>query len=256
MQTDGYGFFDLFFAPIGRFEPCGMFTPAHIISMFLCFTGIAGLTLHLSRFRAAEKKRACTLFITAVILTLMEFGKIAFKFATGETYLDAWVPLSYCSLFLYALWTCLYGGGAAKEAAEVFIAYACPVAGTLFLIFPTTSLMSYPIWHYLSLHSLVYHSLMVIIGLSFPAEKKHLDKRSYGAYISFLLIFSVIAVAMNFAFGCNLMNLREPYNIPIAFLQRIWQTVPWLYTALAFTGYLAIPGAVSAVMSLSQRHRR
>lgn len=237
---------DHIFAPGGKYPPCGMFTLPHIIAAAMCFALVV-LAISAFKRKADEGKLRLLCKIIAPVITVLELIKIAHSFFYRNFNLDSWFPLSFCGLFIFAVWVSGYGGSKLKAVGDVFIAYGCPVGGIAFLIFPTTSLMSFPIWHYLSLYSLFFHSAMLFFGVLFLINEKKLNKKRYLTYAVFILIFSFIAIVMNAVWGCNIMNLREPYNIPIALLQNIYTKFPPLYTVLALFIYLLIPAVVGGV---------
>ncbi len=235
-----------FFAPQGRFEPCGMFTSDHIIASLISIAIVLTLLL-INKKRVLVLNKQRTLRVCAVLLTALEIIKISHSFIYGDYYLDAWFPLSYCGLFIFALWMAGYGKKRIKRIGEVFIAYGCPFAGVAFLIFPTTSLMIFPVWHYFSIYSLFFHSLMIYIGLTLLFDEEIFNTNSFLNYLFFVFIFAIPAITLNCIYGCNLMNLREPYNIPIQSLQNIYMSHNFLYTVLVLFLYSLIPLIVGFV---------
>ena len=244
-----------FFAPTGRFEPCGMFTTPHFIAIFVCFIFITYFSIYFIKNK--EKRSIDNVFRkTAVILTILELIKISHSFFYGELHLDAWFPLSYCGLFIFASWMAGYGKNHIKKIGEAYITYGCPIAGICFLIFPTTSLMSFPIWHYFSLYSLFFHSVMIFTGVVMLHNEKRLSKQTFLHYLYFIVLFSIIAIIINQVKGSNLMNLREPYNIPIAILQNMYSSFPFGYTIFVFIGYSFIPFIVGSLCGKIKFNRR
>ncbi len=235
-----------FFAPNGRFEPCGMFTSEHIISALICISVVA-ILFSIFKKHITNENRVKGVKITASVLTITEIIKITHSFIYGDLHLDAWFPLSYCGLLIFAAWMSGYGKGFFKNAGDAFITYGCFVAGIAFLIFPTTSLMSFPIWHYFSLYSLFFHSVMIFWGLIYLTDDRRFNKQSFASYSVFLTIFAIPAILINYFSSSNLMNLREPYNIPISFLQKLYAQCPFLYTILVFVIYLLIPIIVGSI---------
>lgn len=229
-----------FFAPNGRFEACGMFTFGHLIATSLCLFFILKYIIK-SIKNFDETKTYKSLQKTALILTVLECVKISHSFIYGDLHLDAWFPLSYCGLFIFACWMVGFGNKFLKNIGKSYIAFGCPIAGFAFLIFPTTSLMSFPIWHFFSLYSLLFHSIMIIYGFIFIIKIVRLNISSYFSYFAFIFIFGSISIFMNFIFNSNLMNLREPYNIPINFLQNAYLNYPYVYTLITMSAYLIIP---------------
>ncbi len=242
---------DHFFAPRDSFEPCGMFTSNHILSAILCIVSVF-IVFWIFQIKNVKINKTKVIRSLAFIITILECIKIAHSFYYGYLYLDSWFPLSYCGLFIYALWIVGYGKSSIKRAGEIFIAYGCPVAGVLFLIFPTTSLMSFPIWHYLSLYSLLFHTLMIFCGMILLCSEPKLNKFTYLHYIVFITVFSIVAITLNCIYGCNLMNLREPYNIPIGFLQNLYANSKIGFTLFAYFIFAIIP-FVSNLLFLKKR---
>ncbi len=228
-----------FYAPRGRFEACGMFSSSHIISASICFiVAIVSAVLFIKKSNISLR---ILYKISAVLLTLLEVIKIAHSFIYGDYYLDAWFPISYCGLLIFALWFAGFGKSFLKTAGEAFIAYGCPIAGIIFLIFPTTSLMSFPIWHYFSLYSLLFHGVMIFLGIVQLNKESRLSINNYASYICFVALFSIISIILNSIFNCNLMNLREPYNIPVELIQNVYSFSKHAYTLMVVTVYILIP---------------
>ncbi|MBR5285666.1 MAG: YwaF family protein [Clostridia bacterium] len=236
-----YYFGYYFYAPQGRFEPCGMFTIEHIVTAIFCLLAVMFALVFLNKKKVAETVNIKIVRFFAVFLTILEVIKITHSFIYGDLHLDAWFPLSYCGLFIYALWMAGYGKGKIKRCGAVFISYGCAFAGLMFLIFPTTSLMLFPIWHYFSIYSLLFHSVMMFIGTRLLITERKFNWATYFYYFIYVLFFAIISITMNYINGCNLMNLREPYNIPIQLLQDIYNTFSPAYTIIGLIIYMLVP---------------
>jgi len=232
--------FAKFFAPEKVYPPCGMFTKGHFILLSVCI-----LLLVISILLTYKKNDAFLnrlVKITGPILVILEIIKITYKFHYGYTYLDAWVPISYCSIFMFSLLLSGYGKGILKKIGNAFITLGCATAGAGFLLIPSTSLMIMPAFHFLSFHSMFYHSVMVFMGLSFIIHKT--AKFNFINYLYFILIFAVFATAsitMNYVFGCNLMTLRDPSYLPFNFLQVMQAKSQISYIAFISLFYLTMP---------------
>lgn len=228
-----------FFAPQGIYEPCYMFTETHIIAASVAFVLSVSLFLIL-RKRMSDRSLRNMFRVLALVITVLETIKIVHAFYYGHPTLDEWLPLSYCGLFIFALFFAGFGRGFLGDCGKAFIAYGTPIAGIAFLIFPTTSLMNFPIWHYLSLYSLFFHGCMLMCGLLL-LDRTRMTKRLYISYCVFVIFFAVPSVIMNCTLSSNLMNLREPYNIPIKPLHTIYENVPFVYTLLVLIAYMLMP---------------
>lgn len=233
------------FAPKDVYGPCGMFTLGHLILLVIGLIAL-GVLLYLSKSWSKEEISKITKRV-AVLVVVLEGIKIGFNFYHGYTWLDAWVPISYCSIFIYALLFVGFGKGRIYSMGEAYIAGTATIAGFVFLIFPTTSLMQYPMWHYLSMYSMFFHIMMMFMGIIYIRRLEvSLDRRTFLSFASLYGVFAVFALVINTVTGSNLMIIREPYNIPIPFLHTLYQRIPWVYTLLAILTYLLGPYLVTA----------
>lgn len=232
--------FTYFFAPRDSVAhpPCGMFTLPHLLSLFITLALVAvGFCFFRNDTRERLKKK---MKIVAITVTLLESVKIGYNFAYGYTWPDAWVPLAFCSLFIYASWLAGFCKGKAEKLGVGFLIGGCPTAGLLFLVFPTTSLQMHPIYHFLCLYSMLFHGLMLLFGLLHVFCKEYkTDGKTFCYYASICLLFAIPALVLNGVLGCNMMFLREPFNVPIAFIGAIHDFSQALYTVLILLAYLA-----------------
>ena len=235
----------IFFSRESTETACGMFTLPHIISLTLCLI-LIGVCVYFSKnFSARIEKRIIK--ILAFTFTVMEIIKIIYKIYWGYTeYLDYYLPISFCSLFIPSLWLCGYGKGLSYRIGYCFIRYGCLVGGLAFLIVPATSLMMHPIYHYLSIHSMLFHSAMVYLGVIFLMRKEKFSiKSAFLTYISFVLSACCAAIILNLITGSNLMLLAFPLNIPVKVVNTVAASLPAVYTLCAVAVYTLFTFGVS-----------
>lgn len=238
-------FLNQFWAPRKAYEPVGMFTAGHMILLLICLVILGGL-LFISRRITKDRIEKITK-IMAVLMVTLEGIKICYSFYWGYTWISAWFPIAYCSIFMYALWLSGYGKGQWKEMGDVFLAGACVIGGTAFLLFPSTSLMMYPVWHYQCLYSMFFHTLMIYMGFMYIWKMDiKLNKAGYKQYTKVYIFFATIAIILNTIFESNLMLLRDPFNIPVPFIHKLVSDSPWIYTVFVFLVYLFGPYWVTA----------
>ena len=205
-----------FFAPEYEYPPCGLFTAGHFV--WLAFS----LILILIFLRLTYKKNDAFLLkfvrITGPLLIILEIIKILYKFNYGYFNLDAWVPISYCSIFMYASLCSGYGKGYVKKLGDAFITFGSFPAGIGFLLVPSTSLTIMPAYHFLAFHSMLYHSVMAFTGLSYIIRKiSAFDLKNYLRYVLVFAVFAAVSVTLNSVTGCNLMTLQDPFLLPFVF---------------------------------------
>ncbi len=235
---------------------CGMFTLPHIVSLVLCM-GLIILFVYLSR-KISEKSLLLITRVMCAVFILWEIAKIIFKFIIGDTYLDHWLPLYFCSLFIYALAFLSFGKGRVYKLGEAFISGGCIVAGLAYLIIPATSLMDFPIYHFLSIHSMLFHSSMVYLGIMYIYKHRvKLNKVDYCYYASFVGGFLLLSLVLNIALNQNFMIIKNPVNIPIDIVNKLASACPWLYTAFAILLYLTIPFfAIKGILLLIKKIKK
>ena len=217
------------FTSKGTYAPVGLFSIAHIIAVVVCVVLIA-LVAVLTR-KMNSKTYFKLLKIFAIMLTIMELFKIVWNLAQGYTHVNRWVPLYFCSLFIYSLWFATAKNNFVKNLGLAYIACASIVAGAIFIVFPTTSFSDYPLFHFQCIYSMLFHSIMVYSGVMlFVTRAFKVDLRSVGRYCIYCIIFMSAAIALNVFSKGNLMFLADPGNIPLPFLWNIYNFSKVVYT--------------------------
>ncbi len=235
------------FAPEGIYEPAGMFTPAHFISLGICLVVLI-TSIYFSRNISIKNLKKIT-FIMAITFTILEIIKICYKFIVCKhsfTSFDSWLPLYYCSLFIYTTWMSISKNNYISKIGDSFISCGCITGGLAFLVSPSTSLMIVPIWHFLSIHSLLFHTSMVYLGFMYIYRGLFSpDKKELLQYTIFLALFMIPAELLNIISGSNMMMLREPFNFPIKLAYDIYNFKPALWTLISVLTYCLVPFAFS-----------
>jgi hypothetical protein len=230
-------------------EACGMFSLTHIVVTVVCLALVA-LCVYLSRGISEERLRRIVLYI-AILVTVLEGCKIAFNWAHGGFTPNHWLPLTFCSFSTYAYWAIAFGGERLREVAKGFICGGGIVAGLTFLVIPMTSVATYPMFHLLSCYSMLYHSLMMYVGLTFLVNGDfRFNMGGYRNFLLFTLPVCVLALAVTLVYGafgditkCNMMFLSDPHMLDemIPFIGLVHRTIPPLYTLGALGVYVTLP---------------
>lgn len=246
-------FLSKFFCKENEYEPVGMFSVGHIVTLII-FLLIVAFCAYKCRKIGKDK----TIFLTkiiAIVVTVLEIIKITIAFINGEgDKLDHWVPLYFCSMFIYAAWLAGYAKGKIADLGRAFVGTGGIIAGLSFLIFPTTSFTMYPLFHYFCMYSMVYHSLMVFLGITYLLNGVvKIDKKSFIDYVIFCSVLNILAIIVNsipiyihvdnvptsgynypYPYYTNFMFLKRAGNIPIKILCDISDKVPVIFTILMF----------------------
>lgn len=246
-------FLSKFFCKENEYEPVGMFSVGHIVTLII-FLLIVAFCAYKCRKIGKDKAIFLTKII-AIVVTVLEIIKITIAFINGEgDKLDHWVPLYFCSMFIYAAWLAGYAKGKIADLGRAFVGTGGIIAGLSFLIFPTTSFTMYPLFHYFCIYSMVYHSLMVFLGITYLLNGVvKIDKKSFIDYIIFCSVLNILAIIVNslpiyihvdnvptsgynypYPYYTNFMFLKRAGNIPVKILCDISDKVPVIFTILMF----------------------
>lgn len=237
-----------FFAKRDVYEPCGLFSLEHFIALFVLI-GLIILGLFLSRKQDEKGVRKQT-FIIAIVITVLEVCKAIYNFVYGYFNPNNWVPLAYCSLFIYSAWMALSKNETIKKMGITWLVTGGIIAGSAYLIYPSTSLTEFRLFHFLSFHGLTYHALMVYTGLLYFIKgigKAELKNYKYYAY--FCTIFFIIAVILDYIFKINFMFFYDAYMLPQP-LPKIQEWCLPIYTIIILLAYYIFPYLFGYILNL------
>lgn len=209
----------MFFAEQGKYEPCGMYTTGHFVFLFLTLIGIViGL-----KYTDKNKIKGNIQIIT-IVVWILEIIKIIFNLKTGNAgNLNTYIPLYYCSILLYAGIFSSIGKGFIKKMGDVFLATGGIVGGMFFLVMPTTSITMYPMFHFISIQSFVYHGAMLYLGLAINKTNYiEIKSKDIVYYSTLLFIMCMLAFMVNVKYGSNLMFISNDFpGTPVGILYNI-----------------------------------
>ncbi len=203
----------LFYDNFTAEDVAGMFSLWHFIFLLIFIGLLAGALFCCKHIKDRQVQKI--LRWSAIIVTVVEAVKIALRIAKdGGT--DTWIPLYYCSLFLYAIWMT----GSRKEwlsrMGYSYITMGGILAACLFTLYPSTSLAIYPALHPASLHSLLYHWLMAFVGVLILWKKQFVPKaRDALLYFIFVLSACIVGYFVNEWVHSNCMFLHHAFKLPV-----------------------------------------
>ncbi len=199
------------FSHIGDFAPCGIFTFGHFSLLAVTVLGIYFGLKHTRSCNARQVQKI--LQISTAAIWLLEVIKIIYNISeTSWTAVNEYLPLYYCSMLLYAGIFSTLGKGRLKRTGDVFLAAGAFVGGAVFMLYPSTSLPNYPAFHFISVHSFVYHGLMVYLGILVNVTGYvTLEKKDISCFAALVGTMCLLASVANGIFDSNLMFISQDF---------------------------------------------
>lgn len=230
------------FAKIGEYEPCGIFTTGHLVLIIITVIGI------IIALKCSQKKdvyniiKSITLIIYILEIITIIFNVKQNSFSAVNTYL----PLYYCSVLLYAGVLSSFGKGTLKRVGDVSLATGSIIGGIIFIIYPSTSLPMYPAFHFLSIHSFLFHGVMIYLGILINKTRYiELEKKDIKYFASLIGCMSIVALIINKLFDGNLMFISNNFpGTPIEIIYKITKG-GFLYSLIMIIAQMTIPFYIS-----------
>ncbi|HZJ89892.1 MAG TPA: hypothetical protein VFD05_04415 [Bacilli bacterium] len=239
------------FTKQGEYSPAGMYSVGHFILLFI-FLAIAIAIFFLLK-NVKKEKVITTLKVITIVITALELFKIIWNIAMyGFTTagLNHYLPLYYCSLYIYALWGISFGKNKVQRASFAWLLWGGGIAGLAFLSYPSSSLIYYPAFHFLSIYSIMFHTFLVLTVILIVYHKIYSFKKDdFIYYLAFSLVFMIPALILNKLLNINMMFLEFPIAINI--LNKIYELSVPLFQIFFFVFQLFVPYFVTlAVVQL------
>lgn len=212
----------MFFAKPGQYEPCKMFSIGHIVLLSITLIVVI-VVLNLTKEKKSDEIKKIIRQST-LILWILEIIKIIFNFLVGNwKNPNNYIPLYYCSLILYAGLLSGFAHGKFKKVGDIFIATGGIVGGLFFLFCPNTSLTTYPMFHYISFQSFIFHGTMLYLGLLVNITNYvHIEIADIKYYAFLIICISGIAYIVNNILDTNFMFISKNFpNTPVSVIYKM-----------------------------------
>lgn len=227
----------MFFSGPGKYEACGLYTIGHLILGLITVIAIILALKYTKKENVKKIIRNCTIFVW-----LYEIVIIVFKVSTGGVEnVNNYLPLYYCSMLLYAGLLSSFGKGKLKRMGDVFLATGGIIGGALYLIYPITSIATYPAFHLVSTHSFIFHGIMLYIGILMHLTSYiELEKKDIKYYFFIICIISIVSYIINQIFDSNLMFISKnfPGNVII---NTLYKTTGKFFPLIMIIGQATLP---------------
>ena len=250
----------MFFSKPMEYNSARIFSIQHFTLLFLTIVGICIAIKYTDLNKKSCIKR--NIIIITIVVWILEIIKVIFNFKIGNgNNLNTYIPLYYCSILLYAGIFSSIGKGFIKRMGDVFLATGGIVGGVMFLILPTTSITMYPVFHFISIQSFVYHGAMVYLGIIINKSNYiSIEKKDIIYYSSLLFVMCVIAYFVNISSGSNLMFISRDFpGTPIGLIYKLTGkyftlVATLIQVSLPFYTVLGIKKLIEKILSKEQQN--
>lgn len=225
--------------------PGTMFTPLHFaVSAVL----LAAVIVFAVMMRKKEKLIKPLFIILWATVTVLEIVKIVWESTTGNVVrleVTGILPLYPCSIFMYAMPFAIWGKGYVKRAACGYVCTIGLIGGSVNFFYPMTVLYRYSIISFSAMHSMIYHAVMLFVGITMLISGYHRYtgvKKPIELLLPAIptLILSIPANIVNYTFGADYMFFRGTS----AFFPAIFGDMNKIAVTLIFyAAYVIIPAA-------------
>lgn len=179
------------------------------------------------------------LIVLWVIEVVFEFTKIGINtWAYGYFETQAILPIHLCSWFMYVMPFVIWGKGWLKQAALAFICTYGLLGGVVNFIVPDI-LNYYPAWAFFGLHTMLYHGIMLFVGILLWIKVYKPKPIDWVTAFIFVVIAYIPCVIVDQLYGWNYMFLTDGHGTPLAMISEPLNN-PAVWKVIMFIGYFAL----------------
>ncbi|MBQ8468485.1 MAG: YwaF family protein [Clostridia bacterium] len=245
----GYKFFDYKYN-IQNFSS-DLFSVEHIIFIVLSFVLVPLICILLRKTN--HKKVEIFIKVMSIVVATLEIVKIVWEsyydISTGHGFnVGGILPLYTCSLFIYCLLIAAWSKNQkAKNISLAFITTISMLSGAIGVV-QCNGLNWYPFWTFGAFYSMFFHLSMFATGmfLLITCYKKLEWKDAILGWIP-MAILSVVAIAVNYEYGADYMQIYEGSGIPLfSTLAQVLaaQHLRFVFTIIMLLTYIPFAGVV------------
>ena len=138
---------------------------------------------------------------------------------TGQFDLKEGLPLQLCGIQMFAIPLALFSRGRIGDYMREFVFAYGTVGFLLALLLPIPALQIYPVFHFRSMQSMLYHAALGFVALMLPHLNYRPDIRNVRKAYAVLVACALFTGAVNMLFGSNYLYTSA---LPIPF-----DLLPW-----------------------------
>ena len=192
----------------------GLFTINHLIYTILSFLLVIVLIYLSIKLNTNQIKKQIK--IIGIIVISLEIIKIIYMITDNRSPND-YVPLYYCSLLIYFLFLIYIKNEKIQQIGYSLIMYNGLIPALAYILYPITAINFHPLISFDTIHSLIYHSLMLYLSLIIMIKKIHLVCfKDVKIFLVATLSLCLVAYIVNAIWGTFFMFINNaPFDNPI-----------------------------------------
>jgi hypothetical integral membrane protein (TIGR02206 family) len=214
--------------------PYGLFTIPHLLVVLLLF---ATVYLVIRRIKGkAYRTRFSWVFCAYVLLVLLEIMRVIWSAYTGRFDVREDLPLQLCGIQMFAIPLALFSHGRIGDYMREFV-YAYGTVGFLLaLILPIPTLQIYPVFHFRSMQSMLYHTALGFVAFMLPHLNHRPAVKNVRKAYAVLVACALFTGVVNILLGSNYLYTSA---LPIRFDSLRWPLyLPFLFAFALLVGRL------------------
>ena len=219
-----YNFFD-FYTQIPKEYAFKNFGLEHIISIVIIFAFIYFCLRVLKK--SSIKSQNIIIKICAIFVPVLELSHNIWLYIYANATLPQLLSLHLCGLQMYFIPLAVF----TKILVFKDFVFASSILGGIFaIIFPSGVAGAYPLWHFQTLQTFLYHGLLIFVPISIliTTDYKPTLKRFPKVFALFLII-ATLALCVDLAFDQNYLFLVTAPDMPLLHnIQLNYGTIPYL----------------------------
>lgn len=226
------------FSPRDKATACGMWSTDYIIALIaVCVLIVTGLIL--SR-KMSHKGVKIVIVCMAIFASVTEVMKMIFVGVTYGIKEVEFVPMYFCSLFIYATILACTNVKILKTTGLSFLFFGGIIGAVAFFAYPSSCIPNYPIYHFMCLRTMLYHGSMIYTGILIVMRGYYVPNiKHFWNYFVALLIICLAAYTTNMITGSDFMYISKPLAFNIS--QVVFEAVPSLYPFIIMILEIMIP---------------
>jgi len=185
----------------------GLFTINHLIIILLSII-IQSVILILS-LKKNKEQIIKTIKYLGIFILIYEIIKIIYMIIDKRS-INNYFPLYYCSLILYFIILIYPKNNKLNKIGYLLISYSGLIPSFAYIIYTITSINFHPLISFDTIHSFIYHNIMLYISLIIIIKKIHIsNKNDYKIYLPVTISICIIVIIINSIFNTTFMYINK-----------------------------------------------